>query len=193
MKRITFLFVFSLMSIHYLFSQHDSMYVFTSISEAMKSPSEVYKLDLSHKKLNQFPVEVFQMPNLKVLILKRNKIESVPSEIGLLSNLEVLDLSANRIAVVPSEIGALRSLKQLILNRNYISSLPDEISTLVNLEFLDLWSNEIDTFPASISNLKENLKLLDMRAIVMNDAKQQAISELLPNTKILFSKSCLCQ
>ena len=66
-----------------------------------------------------------------------------------------------------------------------------EIGNLESLENLDLWSNEIDQFPESISQLHK-LKRLDMRVININDAAQQNIKNLLPETEIFFSGGCNC-
>jgi len=166
--------------------------VFTSLHEAIKKPEMVFKLDLSRKKLKTVPIEVFTLFNLQVLNLSKNKIEIIPEGLGNLTNLQVLNISANKISKLPQSIGNLTNLVELIANRNIISELPKEIGNLINLEKLDLWSNEIDRLPSEISKLKDNLKVLDMRVILINAEKQKSIIELLPETLIYFSKSCNC-
>lgn len=166
--------------------------VFTSISEALKNPEKAYRLDLSKQKLRELPDTLFSLYNLQELKLTKNKLQEISPKIANLSNLQKLDVSRNNLCVFPSSIGNLTNLTEIIANNNYIYTLPPEIGNLINLEILDLWSNVIDVFPKEIANLKDNLKVLDLRVVLMNEEKQQAIEDLLPNTKIHFSKSCNC-
>jgi Leucine-rich repeat (LRR) protein len=166
--------------------------VYTSLSEALKNPAKVYRLDLSKQKLRELPISIFSLYNLQELILVKNKLQVLPSEIGNLTNLQILNVSKNNLSELPSSIGNLTNLVELIANQNYIFKLPPQIGNLINLEKLDLWSNIIDVFPYEIANLKNNLKILDLRVVLINEEKQKVIADLLPNTHIYFSKSCNC-
>lgn len=139
-----------------------------SLAEAKKSPEKVEVLILSKKKYKEFPEEILQFKNLRVLDLSKNKIQYLPEEISSLANLE-----------------------ELILNRNDILALPKDLGRMPKLTKLDLWSNYVDELPVSFHDNK-TLKLLDMRGIVVTPDKQAAIRQMLPNTEILFSKSCNC-
>jgi leucine-rich repeat protein SHOC2 len=169
----------------------DSNKVFTSLEEALKQPSAVYKLQLQHLSKHEIPDTIFTFRNLKWLDLSKNKLTDIPPEIGKLSKLEFLDVSRNKITSLPHTIANNNKLRILILNRNEIESLPKEIGELQSLEILDLWSNEIDQLPQSISQLK-NLKKLDMRGINIPDSKQNSIQQLLPTAQIFFSAGCNC-
>jgi len=173
-------------------TQLEQQTVYTSMSEALVNPEKVYRLDLSKHKLQKIPKEVFLMFNLQELILAKNKLTEIPKEISNLSNLQKLNVSKNEITNLPSCIGTLTNLTELVANQNDINKLPPEIGNLINLELLDLWSTEIDVFPEEISKLKDSLKRLDLRVVLINEDKQKAIVELLPNTNIYFSKSCNC-
>ncbi len=173
-------------------NQLEQQPVYTSVSEALKNPEKVYRLDLSKQKLKTVPKSVFSLYNLQELILAKNKLQKIPPEIGNLSNLQKLDVSRNKIMEFPASIGNLTNLIELIANQNDIYALPPEVGNLINLEFLDLWSNEIDVFPVEIAKLKDTLKKLDLRVVLINEDKQKAIADLLPNTNIYFSKSCNC-
>jgi len=173
-------------------NQLEQQPVYTSLSEALKTPEKVYRLDLSKQKLQSIPKELFSLYNLQELILAKNKIQQIPPEIGNLTNLQKLNVSKNRLTVFPATIGALTNLTELIANQNDIYILPPEIGNLINLEKLDLWSTAVDIFPEEISKLKNTLKTLDLRVVLINEDKQKAIAELLPNTNIYFSKSCNC-
>ena len=63
---------------------------------------------------------------------------------------------------------------------------------LEKLVKLDLWSNNISEFPEEIKYMK-NLKILDLRVILISDKEQEKIRILLPNTFIYFSPNCKCQ
>ena len=170
----------------------DTLTGFTSITEALKDPDKVIKLELRRKHLKQFPKEIFQFKNLQYLDLSKNSIEEIPSEIGQLQNLQILLLSKNEIESLPKEIGELKALQYLNLNQNDLSSLPPQIGSLSNLKNLDLWSNNIDKYPSEMKNLK-NLLVLDVRVILIPDAEQERLQALLPKTKIYFSPYCKCQ
>ncbi len=173
-------------------NQLDEQPIFTSISEALKNPEKVYRLDLSKQKLQSLPKAVFGLYNLQELNLAKNKLFEIPQEIGNLTNLQKLNVSKNNITTLPASIGSLTNLTELVANQNDIYKLPAEIGNLINLEKLDLWSTAMDVFPQEISMLKNTLKTLDLRVVLINDDKQKAIVELLPNTNIYFSKSCNC-
>lgn len=166
--------------------------IFTSLSEALKNPEKAYRLDLSKQKLRELPDTLFSLYNLQELKLAKNKLQNISPKIGNLTNLQKLDISRNNLSDFPSTIGNLTNLVELIANNNYIYKLPPEIGNLINLEKMDLWSNIIDQFPDQIANLKDNLKELDLRVVLINEDKQQIIADLLPNTVIHFSKSCNC-
>lgn len=166
--------------------------VMTSIAEAIRNPEKAYRLDLTKQKLRELPDTLFSLYNLQELKLAKNKLQQISPKLGNLSNLQKLDVSRNNLCVLPSSIGNLTNLTEIIANNNYIYTLPPEIGNLINLEKLDLWSNVIDIFPKEIANLKDNLKDLDLRVVLINEEKQQAIADLLPNTNIHFSKSCNC-
>ncbi|PKP36096.1 MAG: hypothetical protein CVT98_09180 [Bacteroidetes bacterium HGW-Bacteroidetes-15] len=171
----------------------EEKYEYTSLEEALKNPKDVYKLNLKRKKIIDLPKEIYQLSNLQILILRNNKITDIPISINKLVNLQYLDLSRNKIKEVPAEMFDLINLKSLSLSQNEIEFLPKEISKLENLEYLDLWGNQICEFPEIISVLSGTLKVLDMRVILMNQEKQNNITDLLPYTKIFFSSSCNCQ
>ncbi len=166
--------------------------LYTSIEDALANKDKAYRLDLSRNKLEEFPKDIFKLTYLQELDLSKNKIINIPAEIKTLSYLQLLNISKNKIVVVPAEIGELVNLKILSLNQNEIENLPPSIGNLDKLEYLDLWGNYIMEFPKEIENLRNNLKVLDLRVITMKQTNQDAIQDQLPNTNILFSKSCNC-
>ena len=97
---------------------------FRDIEEALKTPNEVYLLDLEDQGLTQIPKEVFLFPNLKGLNLKYNDLTSIPDSIHLLKNLKVLSFAFNSIDFIPN-------------------SIPNSIASLTNLEYFDFIFKEV--------------------------------------------------
>lgn len=165
---------------------------YTDMAEALQNPDKVYKLNLRKQKLKEIPKDIFKFKNLQELNVSKNKLESLPENLDSLKYLEVINASDNNIDTIYPSIGNFPKLKKLILNQNIIAHLPSTIGNLTEMYFLDMWGNEITEFPKEIAQLQTTLKVLDLRVINIHDDKQEAISKLLPNTKIFFSLSCNC-
>jgi Leucine-rich repeat (LRR) protein len=165
---------------------------YTDLTEALKNPEKVYKLNLRKNKLKEIPPEVFTLTNLQELNISKNKLTKIPKDISKLTKLEVLDVSANEIDTLYPEIGLLINIKKLILNQNVIAHLPSTISNLTKMYFLDMWGNEIQVFPIEIAKLANTLKVVDLRVINIHEEQQEEMIKLLPNTKFFFSLSCNC-
>ena len=115
--------------------------LFTNIEEALKSPQDVFQLELINMNLETVPKEVFLFPNLKELILAGNNLSALPEEISKLSNLEFLDLYSNRFIKFPDVICRLPSLQKLNIGFNYLKKLPPCISELKLVHSLHLGVN----------------------------------------------------
>ncbi|GAB4135453.1 MAG: hypothetical protein Fur0041_09500 [Bacteroidia bacterium] len=170
----------------------DTMEGYTDLNEALKNPEKVTKIVLRKHKYTQFPAELWKFPNLQYLDLGKNNIKEVPDSINYFKNLQVLHLSKNKIEFIPREIGDLSNLMILDLNQNELVAIPPQIGKLKKLQYLDLWSNNLSIFPEELKDISGNLKILDLRAILINKQTQDHIKSLLPNTLIHFSPPCKC-
>ena len=170
----------------------DTLKAFTNLEQALKTPEKVIKLVLKRNKFKTFPTEIFQFTNLQYLDLSKNNIKEIPAEIGTLKNLQYFNISKTGLEKFPSQIGELTNLYYLNGSQNELTELPVEIGKLKNLRNLDLWDNNIDVFPDEIKNCYK-LKIVDLRAIMISDAKQNVIRSQLRHTKIFFSPYCNCQ
>src|SRR5215470_13109817 len=90
------------------------------------------KLVLYGFDLPQFPSEIFQLTDLRVLDMRCNQLTSLPPEIGQFTNLRALHLNHNQLTTLPSEIGLLINLQELNINNNHLSFLPPTIGQLTN-------------------------------------------------------------
>ncbi|MFG3702532.1 hypothetical protein ACGF5C_32355 [Micromonospora sp. NPDC047620] len=117
----------------------------------------VLHLDLSERKLKEFPAEVLRMPWLRTLVLDGNPIGRLPDEIGTLTDLELLSVRDCGLAELPASIGRLSRLRVLRIagNTTYDFStepahrpirLPDTIGRLTTLEELDV--SELSSKPS---------------------------------------------
>ncbi|MEL7119109.1 MAG: hypothetical protein AAFO07_06705 [Bacteroidota bacterium] len=97
-------------------------------------------LDLRGKKLDSFPEQILNFPQLKLLFFNQSStFKNIPDEIEKLNQLYFLDLSGTAITSLPTEIGQLSNLLSLNLSSCYsLDSLPTEIGQLSNLRNLDL-------------------------------------------------------
>lgn len=170
----------------------DTMAGYTDLVAAMKEPEKVVKLVLRKQKLKAFPKEIWSFPNLQYLDLSKNQIADFPDTLGQLKSLQVLHLSKNKIESIPRDLGELTNLVILDMNQNELIMLPPQIGKLKKLQYLDLWSNNISSFPEELKDIQDNLKVLDLRVILINYDTQDRIRKLLPKTTIYFSPPCHC-
>lgn len=163
--------------------------VFRDLSEALRTPLSVKRLDLSDQELHGFPMEVLRLTGLEELRLRRDGITELPEGIGALKALRLLDLSGNPITELPARIGELTALEEFYLNDDPlldlarglptlsklprlrvlhlsgdgIDKLPSTIVGLQHLEELYLDHNTMDAFPADLMELPK-LKAIDLHA-----------------------------
>jgi hypothetical protein len=120
-------------------------------------------------------------PALQTLIISQVDIDEFPLQICDLSNLKYLEISLTLIESIPSEIGRLRGLKQLDLSRNAISSIAPELWSLDGVENLSLCSNVRVHIPAEVANMR------GLRRIILRDIHDIQIDRIITtlNTDIL--------
>lgn len=136
------------------------MYIARNLEDALSTPNETGELYLGGRGLTDFPTEIFQLPNLKVLDLSGNLIRSLPEGIGGLSGLEVLNLRANQLRELPGSIGGLLRLSRLDLEENQLASLPPELRSCDGLRVLRLSDNAFSEWPeAALAPHIESLTL----------------------------------
>ncbi|XP_078671254.1 uncharacterized protein LOC144911245 [Branchiostoma floridae x Branchiostoma belcheri] len=141
------------------------------------------ELDLSDKRLEQIPTDVFSIKDIEILDVSDNPLGSIPVNIASLSNLKEMraagcgieeisgnisrctylskvDLSRNPfITKLPVTLKQLHYLRHVVLSGCGLKSLPKNLTLLARIETLDLSNNELDSLPPDISGLKR-LKVL---------------------------------
>ncbi|GAA3213572.1 leucine-rich repeat domain-containing protein [Actinocorallia longicatena] len=100
-------------------------------------PEEVTELDLSDRKLREFPRDLLSFPRLRILSLAGNgDLGTLPEGLGVLSELEELNLSGTGLTALPGSFGELRALRVLDISGNALTALPDSLGDLTHLEVL---------------------------------------------------------
>ena len=84
-------------------------------------------LNIYNLKLSSFPIEIFNLWNIRKLFASFNQFEEIPSEIAKLPNLQQVTFSHNKINSIPKNIGNLRNLSYFDLAHNQIEELPPEL------------------------------------------------------------------
>jgi len=74
------------------------------------------KIDLYRLGLVEIPPKIWQLRDLRELVLRDNQLMTIPSEIGQLTELRLLSLHKNKLKAVPLEIIRLTKLKKLYLS-----------------------------------------------------------------------------
>jgi len=168
--------------------------IYTSIDDALKNPTDVYRLKLVGKpKCDSLPEELFSLVNLQELSVRRCKLQLINKNISQLKNLQYLNLDQNRLVKLPEALCNLAELKTLVISRNIISYLPDNIGKLTKLENIDAWDNQIYVLPKSIAKLSGTLQVLDLRQVAVKAAEYDDMVRLLPKTQIYYTSFCECE
>ena len=94
--------------------------VYKNLERALRNVDDVYVLDLSSTNLDEFPMEILTLKNLKVLFLYNNNIKRLPDEIDKLDQLEFLNAMENELDNLPASIQNIKTLKKLYVAKNNI-------------------------------------------------------------------------
>jgi len=168
--------------------------IYTSLEDALKNPTDVYRLKLVGKpKCDSLPDKFFTLVNLQELTIRKCKLQLLNKRISQFKNLQYFNLDQNRLVKLPESLCNLSELKTLIISRNIISYLPDNIGKLTKLETIDAWDTQIYVLPKSIAKLSETLQVLDLRQVAIKAMEYDDMEYLLPKTKIYYTSFCECE
>lgn len=172
-------------------AQLDTAYVYTSVEEAMKNPEDVFILRLKVKR-GEIPPQIYDLPYLHILEMKRGKIIGLPEDFKRLENLISVDLTRNELESFPPVLLEMPQLEVLRMGKNPINRVPEEITSMTGLQVLDLWSTQVQQLPVIIGEM-QSLREVDLRMIEISQAEQDYLSELMPEVQFYFSVPCNCR
>ncbi|RXG52318.1 Leucine-rich repeat protein 1 [Armadillidium vulgare] len=166
------------------------------IEERITKLKYLRELNFSDNTIKTLPLELGNLSNLSVLIVKGNQIEEIPEQLfngKFKDSLVNLDLSNNNISELPFSIGKLKKLKILNLSRNKLVQLPYSFGRLRKLQELRVAKNEISYFPLTMLHMK--LKFLDFNCVqrgIENVMADNATGRV-PHLVELAAASCVKQ
>ncbi|WP_373553132.1 leucine-rich repeat domain-containing protein [Haliscomenobacter sp.] len=124
-----------------------------NLTTARQHLAQVSSLILDGQQLEQLPSEVWKMPLLETLDLRRNALKVLPETIGALKSLKYLFLGNNQLQELPQ---SMPNVVQIDLSGNRFSHFPTVLAQLEQLQTINLGSNQLRGFPnLSFPALKE--------------------------------------
>lgn len=143
-------------------------------------------LSLKDFQLAELPEEIFEIEDLKVLIISGNPLTSLPGGIGKLKDLKTLHAANCSLEIegIPEEIYGLEKLQELNLANNNLLASGRLLTDLKSVKRLNLSNNEL------LSLLEEEDQQITESLVSLNLSKNN-LSELprslseLPNLKTL--------
>ena len=133
------------------------------VSPSIGKINTIVELYLDDNEISEFPAEVSQWTQIKILSLRKNFLVTLPFECSLWNNLEYIDLRQNKIAFLPSSIGKWTELQVLLLGDNQIIDIPEDCKSFTKLKELNLYKNQLIEVPSSLEKMHslEKLNLAD--------------------------------
>lgn len=118
-------------------------------------------ISLANLHLNEIPVEITKLKDLKYLSIRNNSFTEIPSIVFELTNLERLDISYNDITEIPDEISKLSKLVTLRAIGNKISDITPLLANCNEITTLYFGSNDIRVIPDTLADLTK-LKIIEL-------------------------------
>lgn len=167
--------------------------VFTSLDQALLSPDKVKILILKKERLTTFPDSALRtMTNLIKLDLSHNRIDQLPEDLFFLNKLKEFNLASNRLMTLPASIGTMTHLEVLNCSSNDLSQLPISLFELKQIKQLILYANSLETISEKIGGL-EKLEVLDVRGNQLKNLSKFELRALLSEgVKLRKSNGCNC-
>lgn len=144
-------------------SELAKMMLYKDLNSLPKDLHQIYRLNLSEKKLTEIPENVYKMKNLQELNISNNQISEI-SKIELLDRLQILNIGMNKFSVLPESIIHLKHLKIFDVFWNDIHSFPDSFYNNDSIEELDMTSMFKFDFSSNLPKIHrlKNLKKLNL-------------------------------
>uniref|UniRef100_A0A6N2N1U4 Disease resistance R13L4/SHOC-2-like LRR domain-containing protein n=1 Tax=Salix viminalis TaxID=40686 RepID=A0A6N2N1U4_SALVM len=159
----------------------------SEIPSDIRNLPSLFDLDLSLSAFSgEFPLGIFQLPNLRFLSIRLNPyLNGYLPEFQSGSQLETLLLrGTNFSGQLPESIGNLKSLKEFHAAECYFSgAIPSSLGNLTKLNSLDLSSN---SFSGKIPSTFVNLRQLTYLSLYSNNFSSGTLHWLCNLTKLNF-------
>ena len=160
---------------------------FNSISRAIKNSEsvEIIKINSYQTRLTSFPMEIMELPNVKIIDLNQQQISTIPDGLSKLESLEVLNLLDNNISKIPESICDCENLKELRIGGE-IQRFPDCLKTMKSLKHLSIqspYSNELLDELREFENLETAHFYLKSDDVYFSSMTDEETKEYFKNSK----------
>ncbi|XP_063289429.1 leucine-rich repeat and calponin homology domain-containing protein 2 isoform X2 [Pelobates fuscus] len=145
--------------------------------------TDTTQADLSRNRFPEIPADICLCAPLETLNLYHNCIKCIPETIRNLQMLTYLNISRNLLSTLPKHLFDL-PLKVLVVSNNKLVSIPEEVGKLKDLMELDISCNEIQVLPQQVGKL-HSLRELNLRRNNLQVLPDELSS--LPLVKLDFS------
>jgi Leucine-rich repeat (LRR) protein len=176
MKKNNLLQIVLLLCSYAVFSQNnDKIKEYTSLSDALKEPEKVLRLNLSNQDINISNENWSKFINLEYLSLKNDHLKEIPSAISNIKSLKTIDLSNNDFTNLPEEFSNLTNLEEIYLNDEKNMNLPKTLSILSKLpklKSLHLENDNLSVLPSEVLSFK------NLESLYLNNNKFKEIPKL---------------
>ncbi|MGR6832132.1 leucine-rich repeat-containing protein kinase family protein [Aliivibrio wodanis] len=130
-------------------------------------------LDLSNNQLTTLPIEISQLPKLKIFFASNNPFTVFPDVLAQCQNLEMIGFKSCQIQHVPEDAFPPK-LRWLILTDNQVEALPNSLGECHLMQKLALAGNKLTELPSNLSQL-HNLELLRISANQLVECPEQLL------------------
>ncbi|XP_053329623.1 leucine-rich repeat and calponin homology domain-containing protein 2 [Spea bombifrons] len=145
--------------------------------------ADTTQADLSRNRFTEIPPDICMFAPLETLNLYHNCIKCIPEAVRNLQMLTYLNISRNLLSTLPKHLFDL-PLKVLVVSNNKLVSIPEEVGKLRDLMELDVSCNEIQVLPQQVGKL-HSLRELNLRRNNLQVLPDELSS--LPLVKLDFS------
>ncbi len=161
-------------------------YASTAQLKSRYIPDSVFQMtNLQHLSIQGMDCDYREVDDKGNDITKCWMINEIPVQIKNLKQLKTLQLNVNAISKIPIELTELKNLKSLVLDDNSGLSNIDNVVKLENLETLGLNGCNISKLPNNIGQLKK-LKSLGLAGNNISATEMERIKKALPNCVTYF-------
>lgn len=144
--------------------QIDELNIWTGVGSQtpLQLPDELFDLTqlktliLSLNKFDRIPEAIGRLKGLEQLVFIESDFEALPEALGELSNLKLLNVSENpSFQKLPETVGNLTELRRLFLADNpYLQRLPDSLRNLTKLEHVQITdSHRVENIPPALKRI----------------------------------------
>eukprot|EP00833_Pecoramyces_ruminatium_P002005 jgi/Orpsp1_1/1176037/evm.model.c7180000056173.1 len=93
---------------------------------------EIHSWIISVVTLKEIPEFVYELSNLKKLVIEQDLTGSIPVELTKNKKLEYIGFSSNSFTSIPAELATLQNLKYINICYNDITEIPEELQSIVH-------------------------------------------------------------